>query len=185
MKRDCILQLLIVVVQSPRRVWLCDPTNCSTSGLSESHISWSLPKFMSVESVLPSNHFILCCSLLLLLSIFSNELAVYIRSPKYWSFSFSISPSNEYSGLSLLAILWNSALSWVYLSLSPLLFAYLLSSAICKASSDTHFAFLHSFFFGMVLFTGSCAVLQTSVHSSSGTLFTRSSPLNLFATSTV
>ena len=169
----------------------CDPPNCSISGLSESHISWSLPKFMSVESVLPSNHFILCCSLLLLLSIFpstsvfSNELAVCIRSPKYWSFSFSISPSNEYSGSSLLAILWNSALSWVYLSLSLLLFAYLLSSAICKASSDTHFAFLHAFFFGMVLFTGSCEVLQTSVHSSSGTLFTKSSPLNLFATSTV
>ena len=148
----------------------CDPTNCSISGLSESHISWSLPKFMSVESVLPSNHFILCCSLLLLLSIFpstsvfSNELAVCTRSPKYWSFSFSISPSNEYSGLSLPAILWNSALSWVYLSLSLLLFAYLLSSAICKASSVNDFAFLCFFFFRMVLVTASYTVLGISVH---------------------
>ena len=60
---------------------------------------------MSVESVMPSNHFILCCPLLLLPSIFpsirvfSNELALWIRWPKYWSFSFNISPSNEYSGL--------------------------------------------------------------------------------------
>ena len=60
-------------------------------------IYWSFPKFMSIESVIPSNHFFLCCPLLLLPSIFpsirvfSNELAVYIRRPKYWS--FSISPS--------------------------------------------------------------------------------------------
>ena len=70
-------------------------------------ISQSLLKLKSIESVMPYNHFILCCSLLLLPSIcpsirvFSNELAVHIRWPKYWSinFSFSISPSNEYSGL--------------------------------------------------------------------------------------
>ena len=68
-------------------------------------ISWSLLKCMSVESVTPSNHLILCCPLLLLPSIFpstrvfSNESALRIRWPKYWSFSFNISPSNEYSGL--------------------------------------------------------------------------------------
>ena len=67
--------------------------------------SQSLPKPMSIESVMPSNHLILCCPLLLLPSIFpnirvfSNELALRIRWPKYWSFSFNISPSNEYSGL--------------------------------------------------------------------------------------
>ena len=67
--------------------------------------SQSLPKFMSIESVMPSNYLILCCPLLLLPSIFtsirvfSNESALRIRWPKYWSFSFSISPSNEYSGL--------------------------------------------------------------------------------------
>ena len=68
-------------------------------------ISQSLLKFMSIESVMPSNHLILCHPLLLLSSIFpsirvfSNESALHIRWPKYWSFSFSISPSNEYSGL--------------------------------------------------------------------------------------
>ena len=67
--------------------------------------SWSPPKPISIESVMPSNHLILCHSPLLLPSIFpsirvfSNESALCIRWPKYWSFSFSISPSNEYSGL--------------------------------------------------------------------------------------
>ena len=69
----------------------------------------------------------------------------------------------------------------VYLSLSPLLFVALLSSAICKASSDNHFTFSHFFFFGMILFIASCTLLQTSVHSSLGTLFTRSNPLNLLS----
>ena len=67
--------------------------------------SWSLLKLMSIKSVMPSNHFTLCCPLLLLHSIlpsirvFSNESVLHIRWPKYWSFSFSISPSSEYSGL--------------------------------------------------------------------------------------
>ena len=67
--------------------------------------SRSLLKLMSIESVMPSNHLILCCPLLLLLSIFpsikvfSNESVLCIRWPKYWSFSFSISPSNEHPGL--------------------------------------------------------------------------------------
>ena len=67
--------------------------------------SWSIFKLISIESVMPSNHLILCCPLLLLPSIFpsigvfSNESVLLIMWPKYWSFSFSISPSNEYSGL--------------------------------------------------------------------------------------
>ena len=67
--------------------------------------SWSLPKPISIELVMPSNRLILCCSLHLLPSIFpsrrvfSNESALRIRWPKYWSFSFNISPSNEYPGL--------------------------------------------------------------------------------------
>ena len=75
-----------------------------------STISWSLLKLISIESVMPSNHLILCCSLLLLPSIFpsirvfSNELALQIRWPNYWS--FSISPSNEYSGLISFRIDW-------------------------------------------------------------------------------
>ena len=67
--------------------------------------SWSLLKLMFIESVMPSNHLILCHPILLLPSIFpsirvfSNESSLHIRWPKYWSFSFTISPSNEYSGL--------------------------------------------------------------------------------------
>jgi len=87
--------------------------------------------------------------------------------------------------LSLLVILWNSAFSWVFLSLSLLPFASLLSSAICKASSDTYFAFFNFFYFGMILVTTSCTILWTSIHYSSGTLSTRSNPLNLFITSTI
>ena len=67
--------------------------------------SWSLLKLMSIESVIPSKHLILCCPLLLLPSVFpsirvfSNESVLPIRWPKYWSFSFNISPSNEHPGL--------------------------------------------------------------------------------------
>ena len=68
-------------------------------------ISWSLPKFMSIASVIPSSHLDLWCPLLLLpsvfpsIGVFSNESALHIRWPKYWSFSFSISPYNEHTGL--------------------------------------------------------------------------------------
>ena len=72
--------------------------------------------------------------------------------------------------LSLLAIVWNSAFRWVYLSFSPLPFASLLFSTIYKASSDNHFAFLHFFFLGMVLITFSCTMSQIFVHSSSWTV---------------
>ena len=74
--------------------------------------SQSLLKPMSIESVMPSNHLILCCPLLLLPSVFPsirvfyNESVFYIRWPKYWSFSFSISPSNEYSGLTSFRTDW-------------------------------------------------------------------------------
>ena len=74
--------------------------------------SWSLPKLMSITLVMPSNHLILCRPLLLLPSIFpgirvvSSELALHIRCPNYWSFSFSISPSNEYWGLISFRINW-------------------------------------------------------------------------------
>jgi len=74
--------------------------------------SWSLLKIMSISSMMPSNHLILCCPLLLLPSIFpsirvfSNESVLHIRWPKYWSFNFSISLSIEYSGLISLRIDW-------------------------------------------------------------------------------
>ena len=85
--------------------------NCSMPGLPIT-ISPSLPKLMSIESVMPSNHLILCRPLLLLSSVFpnirvfSNKSALHIRWPKYWSFSFNISPSNEYSGLISLRMDW-------------------------------------------------------------------------------
>ena len=84
---------------------LCDPMNRSTPGLPVITNSWSSPRLTSIESVMPSSHHILCRPLLLLPSIFpsirvfSNESALRIRWPKYWSFSFSISPSNEHPGL--------------------------------------------------------------------------------------
>ena len=74
--------------------------------------SQSLLKLMSIESVIPSNHLVLCCPLLLLPSIFpsirvfSNQSVLRIRWPKYWSFSLSISPSNEYSGLISFGMDW-------------------------------------------------------------------------------
>ena len=73
---------------------------------------WSLPKLMSIESVMPFNHLILCHTLLLLPSIFpsirvfSNESALCIRWPEYWSFNFNICPSNEYSGLTSFRMDW-------------------------------------------------------------------------------
>ena len=79
---------------------LCDSMDCSQASLSITN-SWRLLKLMSIESVMPSNHLILCHLLLLLPSIllsirvFSNESVFHIRWPKYWSFSFSISPANE------------------------------------------------------------------------------------------
>ena len=84
---------------------LCDPVNCSTPGLPVHHQLLESTKLMSIVSVMPSIHHILCCPLLLLLSIFpsirvfSNESALRIRWSKYWSFSFNISPSNEHLGL--------------------------------------------------------------------------------------
>ena len=84
---------------------LCNSMDCSTPGLPVHHQLWSLLKLMAIKSVMPSNHLILCRPLLLLPSIFpsvrvfSKQSVLCIRWPKYWSFSFSISPSNEYSGL--------------------------------------------------------------------------------------
>ena len=93
-------------VQLLSHVWIfATPWTAARQAFLSITNSWSLVKLMSIKSVMPSNHLILCHPLLLLLSIFpsikvfSNESALYIRWPKYWSFSFSISPSNEYSGL--------------------------------------------------------------------------------------
>ena len=84
---------------------LCDPMNCSMPGLPVHHQLQSSLKLMSIESVMPSIHLILCHPLLLLppippsIRVFPNESTLHMRWPKYWSFSFNISPSNEHPGL--------------------------------------------------------------------------------------
>ena len=84
---------------------LCNPMNLSTPGPLSITNSWSSPKLMCIELVMPSSHLILCRPLLLLppippsIRVFSNESTLCIRWPKYWSFSLSISPSNEHPEL--------------------------------------------------------------------------------------
>ena len=90
--------------------------DCSTPGFTVLTISHSLLEVVSTESVMPSNHLVLCHPLLLLppifpsIRVFSNESELHIRWPKYWSFSFSINPSNEYSGLISFRIDWSHLL---------------------------------------------------------------------------
>ena len=95
----------------------CDPMECSTPGFPVHHQSQNLLKLMSIELVMPSTHLILCRSLLfppsvfLSIRIFSNESVLHIRWPKYWSFSFNISPFNEYSGRLSFRIDWLDCLA--------------------------------------------------------------------------
>ena len=105
--------LYIIAVQLLSRVWFFEiPWTAAWQPTLSFTVSQSLLKFMSIESVMASNHLILCRHLLLLHSIFpsirvfSSELAFRIRWPKHWSFSFSISTSNEYSGLISFRIDW-------------------------------------------------------------------------------
>ena len=109
---------LYYVVQAPSHFCLfATPWTTAHQASLSFTISWSLHRFMSIASLMPSSHLILWCPLLLLPSIFpsirdfSNELAVHIRLSKYWSFRFSSSPSNEYSGLTSFTIDWFDLLS--------------------------------------------------------------------------
>ena len=103
-------------------------------------ISWKLLKLMSIESVMSSNYLILCCPLLLLPSIFpkirvfSNEADLGIRWPKYWSFNFNISPSNEYSGLISFRMDWLDLLA-VLGTLKSLLQHHSLKASILQHSA--------------------------------------------------
>ena len=106
----------MVVVQLLSHVWLfVTPCTVAFQASLSFTVSWSLHQLMSFESVMPSNHLILCHPLLLLhtifpsIRVFSSESGLCIRWPKYWKFSFSISPSSEYSGL----ISFNT--DWLYL----------------------------------------------------------------------
>ena len=108
-------------VQTLSRVWLF-VTPCTAARQASLSItnSWSLPKLMSIESVMPSSHLILCRPLLLLpwilpsIRVFSNESVFHIRWPKYWSFSFHIRPSNERSGLISFRMDWLDLLSMFF-----------------------------------------------------------------------
>ena len=103
--------------------------------------SWTLLKLRSIELVTPSNHLILCCPLLLqpsifpIIRVFSNESVLHIRWPKYWSFSFSISPSNEYLGLI------SFRMDWFYLLAAQGTLKSLLQHHSSKASALWRSAF--------------------------------------------
>ena len=108
-----LLPLLKFVVQSLSHVQLlATPWTAAHQASLSFTISWSLLKLMYIESMVPSNHLLLFSPLLCLPSIFpsikvfSNESALHIRWPKYWSFSFSISPYNDYSGLTSFRMDW-------------------------------------------------------------------------------
>ena len=98
----CSVQFSSVAQSCPT---LCDPMNCSTPGLPVHHQLLEFTQTQSIESVMPSSHLILCRPLLLLppippsIRVFSNESTLRMTWPKYWNFSFSISPSNEHPGL--------------------------------------------------------------------------------------
>ena len=103
---------------------LCNPMDCSTPGFLVLHYLSEFFKLMSIESVMPSNHLILLCPLLLLsvfpsIRVFSNESVLCIRWPKYWRSSFNISPSNEYSELIFFRMEWFDllAVQWTLQSL--------------------------------------------------------------------
>ena len=106
----------IVELLSRVRLFVTPWTAACQASLSITN-SWSLHKFMSIESVMPSNHLIICHPLLRpsifsSIRVFSNESVLHIRWPKYWNFSFSISPSNEHSGLISFKMDWLDLLTF-------------------------------------------------------------------------
>ena len=127
---------------------LCDPMDSSTTSLSFT-TSQSLHKLMSIVLIMPSNHLILChaflpSSIFPITRVYSNELALHIRWPKCWSFIFSISPSNEHSGLISFKIDWFSLLA-VQGTLKSLLQHYNWKAPILQHSvlwSNTHYTWL-------------------------------------------
>ena len=120
---------------------LCDPMDCSTPSFPVHHQSQSLLKLMSIKLVMPSHHLILCYPLLLLPSIFSsirvfsNESVLRIRWPKYWNFSYSISSSNEYSGLISFRMDWFDLLA-VQGTLKSLLQHYNSKASVLQRSTS-------------------------------------------------
>ena len=139
---DHMVRVYFSSVQSFSLLWLfVTPWTVARQASPSITYSRSLLKFLSIESLMPSNHLILCHPLLLLPSIFpsirvfSNELVLPIRWPKYWGFSFSISPSNEYIGLI------SFRMDWLYLLAVQGTLKSLLQHHSSKASILRHSAF--------------------------------------------
>ena len=131
-------------VQSLSCVWLFLTSWITAHQASLSFtISRSLLKLMSIESVIPSNHLILCCSLLLpsifpSIRVFYNESALHIRWPKYWSFSLSINPSNEYTVLISFRIVWSDLFAVLFLLLISLYYCLQFSCSVVFDSLWPH-----------------------------------------------
>ena len=129
---------------------LCDPMTAACQASLSITNSWSLLKFMSIELMKPYNHLILCCPLLLLPSIFpsirvfSNESILLIRRTKYWSFNFSISPSNEYSVLISFRIDWLDLLA-VQGTLKSLLQHHSSKTSVLQSSAVFTVQFSHPY----------------------------------------
>ena len=143
---------VVLVFQSLGHVWLfATPWTAAHHTSLYFTISWSLLKFMSTESVMPSNHLIFCLPLLLMPSIFpssrvfSNESAIHISWSKYWSFSFSISPSNDYSALISFRIDWFDLLTRESQEFSPApQFKSINSSVLCLLYCP-HLTYIHDY----------------------------------------
>ena len=147
MAKVLYVQFSSVQLLSHIQLFVTPWTATHQSSLSISN-SWSLPKLMSIELMVPSNHLILCRHLLLLPSIFpnirvfSNESALHIRWPKYRSFSFNISPSNEHSGLIYFRMDWLDLLA-VQGTLKSLLQHHSLRASILRCSDFFIVQFSH------------------------------------------
>ena len=137
--------------------------------------SWTLLKLMFIESVMPSSHLILCCPLLLLppilpsIRVFSNKLTLCMRWPKYWSFSFSISPSNEHPGLISFRMDWLDVLA-VQGPLKSLIQHHSSKASILRCSA-LHFLFIFPLSNSPNTYTHTCAFTCTHTYKHSTTLF--------------
>ena len=131
---------------------LCNPMDCSTPGFTVHQNSQSLLRLTSIKLVMPSNHLILCLPLLLppsvfaSIRVFSSESVLHIRCPKYWSFSFSISPFNEYSGLNSLRMEWLDILAVQGTLKSPLQhYNSTINSLVCSFLYSPTLTFIHDY----------------------------------------
>ena len=157
----------------------------STPGLSVHHQLPELLKLTSIESAMPSNHFILCRPVLLQPSIFpsirvfSNESVLRIRRPKYWSFSFSISPSSEYSGLISLRIDWSDLLA-VQGTLKSLLQHHSSKASILRCSAFFIVQLSHLYMTtGKTIVASHSCLVRSLFHSQSNPIFAASFPVSV------